>query len=122
MRDRDEAARLADTLATEHLHIECTEPEEMLAKIRCAGAAFVGQYTPVALGDYVAGPSHVLPTGGTARAFSGLSVYDFLKRTSVIRYTREDLARDAATLKALAEAEGLTAHWRSVEMRLAEEE
>ena len=77
--DRDEAAELANTFATEHLHIACAEPEEMLGKIRNAGAVFIGPFSPVALGDYVAGPSHVLPTGATARFASGLSSNDFLR-------------------------------------------
>ena len=93
-------------------------PAELLAKIRSAGAAFLGHYSPVALGDYVAGPSHVLPTGGTARFASGLCANDFLRRTSVIEYTQAALSAAASDVKTLAECEGLTAHWASVEIRL----
>jgi histidinol dehydrogenase len=115
--DRDEAAALADTLATEHLHIECGEPEEMLSKIRSAGAVFVGQYSPVALGDYVAGPSHVLPTGATARFASGLSSNTFLRSSSVIHFTQEGLAAVADDAIHLAEREGLAAHGASIAVR-----
>ncbi|HJQ81819.1 MAG TPA: histidinol dehydrogenase [Lacipirellulaceae bacterium] len=114
---RDEAAQLANTLASEHLHITCAEPEDMLGKIRNAGAVFLGPYSPVALGDYVAGPSHVLPTGATARFASGLSSTDFLRSHSVIQYTREGLETVAADAIRMAEREGLTAHGVSVAMR-----
>jgi histidinol dehydrogenase len=116
--DRDEAARLADTLATEHLHIACDKPEEMLNKIRFAGAVFIGPYSPVVVGDYVAGPSHVLPTGATARFASGLSANDFLRSSSVIQFTRQGLNDAADDIKLLAEREGLTAHAASVHVRL----
>ena len=115
--DREEAAALANTLATEHLHIECAEPEAMLEKIRCAGAVFVGPYSPVALGDYVAGPSHVLPTGATARFASGLSSNTFLRSSSVIHYTPEGLAAVAEDAIHMAEREGLAAHGASVALR-----
>ena len=114
---REEAAQLANTLASEHLHITCAEPEEMLGKIRNAGAVFLGPYSPVALGDYVAGPSHVLPTGATARFASGLSSTDFLRSHSVIQFTREGLETVAADAIRMAEREGLTAHGASVAMR-----
>ncbi|MEX2306385.1 MAG: histidinol dehydrogenase [Pirellulales bacterium] len=116
---RDEAADLANLLATEHLHIECAEPEEMLGRIRNAGAVFIGPYSPVALGDYVAGPSHVLPTGATARFASGLSANDFLRSHSVINFTPEGLAEVADDLIRMAEREGLMAHAASVAMRRA---
>ena len=113
--DRDEAAQLANTLATEHLHMACAEPEEMLGKIRCAGAVFLGPYSPVALGDYVAGPSHVLPTGATARFASGLSSNDFLRSSSVIHFTQEGLNAVADDVDpAWPRREGLTAHAASV--------
>jgi len=118
--DLDDAVGVANEMAPEHIEIHTREPAAVAERITCAGAIFVGEYTPTAVGDYVAGPSHVLPTGGTAGAFSGLSVYDFLKRTSVVRYAREDLAREAGILETMAAAEGLTAHWKSVEMRLAD--
>lgn len=115
--DRDEAARLADLLATEHLHIQCAQPEEMLAKVRHAGAVFIGPYSPVALGDYVAGPSHVLPTGATARFASGLSANDFLRSHSVIHFTQEGLMEVADDAIHMAEREGLVAHGASVALR-----
>ena len=114
---RDEAAQLANTLASEHLHIECAEPEEMLSKIRCAGAVFLGPFSPVALGDYVTGPSHVLPTGATARFASGLSSNDFLRSNSVIHFTQEGLNAVAEDAIHMAEREGLTAHGASVALR-----
>jgi histidinol dehydrogenase len=117
-RDADEAARLTDLLAPEHLHISTDNPEAMLAKVQNAGAIFLGHFTPVALGDYVAGPSHVLPTGGTARFANGLCAVDFLKRSSVISYDREALAAAAADVRLMAEKEGLTAHSASVDIRL----
>jgi histidinol dehydrogenase len=115
--DRDEAARLADTLATEHLHIACENPEQMLSKIRFAGAVFLGPFSPVAVGDYVAGPSHVLPTGATARFASGLSSNDFLRSNSVIQFTQQELNDVAADIKLLSEREGLTAHAASISIR-----
>lgn len=117
-RDEDEAAKLTDELATEHLHISTADPEKMLDKVQNAGAIFLGHYTPVALGDYVAGPSHVLPTGGTARFANGLSAVDFLKRSSVISYNKPGLALDADLVRLMADKEGLTAHRSSVDVRL----
>jgi len=118
VRDEEQAAAVTDEIAPEHLHIQTVDPERLLSKIRHAGAAFLGAYTPVAVGDYVAGPSHVLPTGGTARFASGLSANDFLRRTSVIAYTEAALGEVAADVKQLAEREGLTAHYASVEIRV----
>ncbi|WP_437206030.1 histidinol dehydrogenase [Planctomicrobium sp. SH664] len=118
-RDEIEAAGLADQLATEHLHISTAHPETMLSRVQNAGAIFLGHYTPVALGDYVAGPSHVLPTGGTARFANGLCANDFLKRSSVISYNRAALADDADLVRTMADVEGLTAHRSSVDIRLA---
>lgn len=117
-RDADEAARLTNHLATEHLHISMDQPDTMLAQVQNAGAIFVGHFTPVALGDYVAGPSHVLPTGGTARFANGLCATDFLKRSSIIRYDQLSLAADAPLVQMMADKEGLTAHKASVEIRL----
>jgi histidinol dehydrogenase len=114
---RDEAAQLANTLASEHLHIACADEEEMLTKIRHAGAVFLGPFSPVALGDYVAGPSHVLPTGATARFASGLSSNHFLRSHSVIRFTQAELNAVADDAIRMAEREGLTAHGASVAMR-----
>ena len=93
--------------------------DRLLERIDHAGAIFLGPYSPVALGDYVAGPSHVLPTGGTARFASGLSANDFLHRSSVLSFTREGLAQLAGDVRVLAECEGLTAHAASVDLRLS---
>ncbi|MEQ9069896.1 MAG: histidinol dehydrogenase, partial [Gimesia chilikensis] len=117
-RDEDEAARYTDLLAPEHLHISTADPDQQLAKIQNAGAIFMGHFTPVATGDYYAGPSHVLPTGGTARFANGLCSIDFLKRSSVIYYNQEGLQGDAPGITLLAEKEGLTAHAASVTIRL----
>ena len=118
-RSDDESARLADELAAEHLSIDTSDPEATLARIRHVGAAFLGPYSPVAAGDYAAGPSHVLPTGGTARFAAGLSANEFLRGGSVIRLAQADLATLAADITTLADTEGLTAHRRSVEVRLS---
>ena len=117
VKDRDEAAELANHLATEHLHIACDDAEDLLAAIRHAGAIFVGHYTPVALGDYVAGPSHVLPTGATARFASGLSSNDFLRSGSVIHFAPEGLEYVADEVELLSTKESLTAHGKSVTIR-----
>ena len=119
-RDSDEACALADEIAPEHLHIATENAEDLLAKIAHAGAVFLGNYSPVALGDYAAGPSHVLPTGGTARWASGLSANDFLRRMSVIHCTHDGLAALAGDVRTLANAEGLTAHRISVDIRIKE--
>ncbi len=114
-----EAAAVADELAPEHLSIDTRDPEATLASIRHAGAAFLGPFSPVAAGDYAAGPSHVLPTGGTARFAAGLSANEFLRGGSVINLARADLAAIADDIRTLADTEGLTAHRRSVETRLS---
>ena len=118
VRSADEAADLANQIAPEHLHIATADPERLLEKIPNAGAAFLGHFSPVALGDYAAGPSHVLPTGGTARFASGLSANDFLRSGSVIAYTESGLEAVADDIRLLAEKEGLSAHWASVRLRL----
>lgn len=117
-RDADEACALTDEIAPEHLHIATANAEQLAGKIRHAGAIFLGNYTPVALGDYAAGPSHVLPTSGTARWASGLSANDFLRAGSILHFTREGLERLAHDVHVLATKEGLTAHRASVEIRL----
>ncbi len=116
--DARAAAALADEIAPEHLHIATDQPEQWLPWIRHAGALFLGRYTPVALGDYAAGPSHVLPTGGTARFASGLSSRDFLRSMSVLHFSREGLAVLADDVRLMAEKEGLTAHRASIDVRL----
>jgi histidinol dehydrogenase len=118
VRDQAEAIALANEIAAEHLHIAVDEPAAILAGIRDAGAVFVGNYTPVAVGDYAAGPSHVLPTGGTARFASGLSARDFLRSHSVIHCSRAGLAALADDVRTLADKEGLSAHRASVDVRL----
>ncbi len=114
------AADLANELAAEHLELMVAEPAALFARIRHAGAAFLGAFTPEALGDYVAGPNHVLPTGRTARYASGLSVFDFLKRTTWIAASQAGLDATGPAAVALAEAEGLGAHARSVARRLGQ--
>jgi histidinol dehydrogenase len=115
--NEDEACRITDLIAPEHLHIAIDNAERLLPKIHNAGATFLGNYSPVALGDYAAGPSHVLPTGGTARWASGLSANHFLRSSSVIQYSAEALRDITNDVKAMAEIEGLTAHRASVEVR-----
>lgn len=109
---------LSDEIAPEHLQIETADPEATLRNIHHAGAVFLGHHTPVAVGDYVAGPSHTLPTSGTARFRGALSANDFLKGMSVIRYTPEKLRAVADDLRCIAAKEGLTAHSHSVDIRL----
>lgn len=116
--DLDEAARVTNLIAPEHLEIQTADPEAVLHEIRCAGAVFLGRHTPVAVGDYVAGPSHTLPTGGTARWASGLTANDFLRSMSVTEYDAAALEADATDICRMAETEGLTAHARSVRKRL----
>lgn len=116
-----DACKMADVVAPEHLEIVTAAPREWLPHIHNAGAVFLGPYAPEPLGDYMAGPSHVLPTAGTARFFSPLSTDTFLKKTSVIEYTRDALAVYAPDIIALAEAEHLRAHARSVAVRFEEE-
>jgi histidinol dehydrogenase len=119
VRDWGEGVALTDRLAPEHLQIMTGEPEALFARIRHAGAAFLGRHVPEALGDYVAGPNHVLPTGRTARFASGLSVFDFLKRTTWIAGSAVGLRATGPAAVRLAEAEGLQAHARSIALRLA---
>jgi histidinol dehydrogenase len=118
-RDAKEALACVNQFAPEHLHIATRQPEELAARVDHAGAIFLGHYSPVALGDYAAGPSHVLPTGGTARFASALSANDFLRRSSVLRFTPKGLERLAGDVRRLAEKEGLSAHAASVDRRLA---
>ncbi|MCY2962574.1 MAG: histidinol dehydrogenase [Planctomycetota bacterium] len=117
-RDEAEAAELTDLIAPEHLHISTRDPRILLEKVQNAGAIFLGHHTPVALGDYIAGPSHVLPTGGTARFANGLCATDFLKRSSLISYDQQALRDTADDVRLLAATEGLTAHSASVDVRL----
>ena len=112
------AAELSNMRAPEHLSLMVERPKQLLKLITNAGAIFLGPYSPVSVGDYIAGPSHVLPTGGSARFASALTVEDFLKRSSVIAYTKKRLAKEADDIVRLAEAEGFDAHAESVRLRL----
>jgi histidinol dehydrogenase len=116
--DRAALAEIANTIAAEHVALHVERPEALAAQILRAGAIFVGPMTPEAAGDYLAGPSHVLPTGGAARHSAPLGVYDFVSRSSVIAYTPEALAAHAGDIETLAHAEGLDAHARAVSLRL----
>jgi histidinol dehydrogenase len=118
--DKQSAIDCVNALAPEHLHIQTRDPEAFAEEIRHAGAMFLGPFTPVAVGDYAAGPSHVLPTGGTARFASGLNANDFRKRTSIMRFYRKGLQQIAPDVIYLANCEGLTAHAASVELRANE--
>ena len=118
VRDEDEAVALTNEIAPEHLHVSTTDPDRLAERLLNAGAIFLGHQTPVAVGDYAAGPSHVLPTGGTARWASGLSSNDFLKRTSLIGVDAAALAALAPDIQLLADKEGLSAHRSSVDIRL----
>jgi len=111
------AVELANRVAPEHLELAIREPERWLERIENAGAVFLGHYTPEAVGDYFAGPNHVLPTSGTARFSSPLGVYDFVKKTSVIGYSREKLRKIAGQVRILAEMEHLSAHANAVKLR-----
>ena len=114
----DDAIALTDAIAPEHLEIDTHDPEPLVAKIRNAGAIFLGAHTPEAIGDYVAGSNHVLPTARSARFSSGLGVLDFMKRTSMLKLGAEELAKLGPAAMALGRAEGLEAHARSIAIRL----
>jgi histidinol dehydrogenase len=114
----DDAAPLADAIAPEHLEIATADPEALLKKVRHAGAIFLGRHTPEAMGDYIAGPNHVLPTSRTARFSSGLSVLDFMKRTTLLSLDAKSIAAIGPDALILAESEGLDAHARSIAARL----
>ncbi|MBI3815886.1 MAG: histidinol dehydrogenase, partial [Nitrospinae bacterium] len=132
----DEGIRLANRIAPEHLELMVENPRNFLdvgqglspanatlkgcpTKVKNAGAIFLGEFTPEAVGDYAAGPNHVLPTGGTARFFSPLGVYDFVKRSSLISFQEKSLRDIAPAVKGIADVEGLTAHAKAVDKRLA---
>ncbi len=118
----EQAVSNANEFACEHLQIQCGDRSEQIAEqIKNAGAIFIGDYCPVAAGDYIAGPSHTLPTGLSAKFFSALSSNDFVKSTSIIRYGKSDIAKAADDIILLAQAEGLDAHSRSVKIRTAPE-
>lgn len=116
--DIDTAIELANRLATEHLELLIDNPFEHIGKVKNAGAVFMGKYTPEPVGDYMAGPNHVLPTAGTARFSSALSVDNFIKKTSLINYSKEALEKEADDIIILADIEGLDAHANSIKVRL----
>ena len=118
VRDADQACELTDSFAPEHLHIETSNPNDLILKIRNCGAAFLGHHTPVALGDYAAGPSHVLPTGGTCTWAAGLCSNSFLRSGSVTEFDQAALNQIAPDVVTLAQQEGLTAHANSVSIRV----
>ena len=116
-KDLREAAEVSNSVAPEHLEIMTRNPEKILPMIKNAGAIFLGQWTPEALGDYTAGPSHTLPTGGTARFSSPLGVYDFVKRSSLLSFTKKGFQKLAGTVKTIADAEGMEGHANTVRVR-----
>jgi histidinol dehydrogenase len=116
----DEAPALVDRIAPEHVEFATAEPERLADRVRHAGAIFLGRHAPEAIGDYVAGSNHVLPTSRAARFSSGLSLYDFLKRTSIVKCDEAAFAALAPATVALAEAEGLPAHARSAAIRMGQ--
>jgi histidinol dehydrogenase len=118
VKNLEEAAEAANRLAPEHLEIMVRSPQKLVKRITHAGAIFLGPYSPVTVGDYVAGPSHVLPTGGAARTFSGLGVDDFIRRTHIISYTKKALERVREPLERLTAIEGLPRHYEAVKVRL----
>jgi histidinol dehydrogenase len=113
----DQAVEISNRIAPEHLEILVNNPKQLLKSITNAGAVFLGPYSPTAVGDYVAGPSHVLPTGGTARFFSGLSVFDFIKSSHIMGYSRKALEQVKEPLEKIASIEGLSMHLDSVKAR-----
>ncbi|MCX5725602.1 MAG: histidinol dehydrogenase, partial [Candidatus Saganbacteria bacterium] len=113
----DEGIDIANRIAPEHLELMVPSPQNFLEKIKNAGAVFLGPNSPEAVGDYIAGPNHVLPTGGTARFASPLGVYEFVKKQSIIGYTKGALEEVRKNIKVLAEVEGLDAHARSIDVR-----
>lgn len=116
-KDMDTVVEMANISAPEHMEINTREPFALVPRIRNAGAIFLGAYSPEPLGDYYAGPNHILPTGGTARFYSVLNVETFMKKTSIISYTKEALAEAADDIIAMAEAEGLQAHANAIRIR-----
>jgi histidinol dehydrogenase len=120
VKDAKQAIEITNQLAPEHLHVQTRDPEAIADQVADAGAIFLGNFTPVALGDYAAGPSHVLPTGGTARYTSGLTANDFLRCSSVMSFTARGMRYLAEDVLRLAEKEGLTGHAASVRVRMSD--
>jgi len=117
VKNLDEAAKIANKIAPEHLQIMVKSPQNIIKKITNAGAIFIGPYTPTVVGDYIAGPSHVLPTGGTARFFSGLSLKDFMKSTHLISYSKKALEKVKKPIEKISSLEGLSKHAESIKVR-----
>ncbi len=117
VKNLEEAAKVSNMIAPEHLQLMVKSPNRVLKHITNAGAIFLGQYTPVAIGDYIAGPSHVLPTGGTARYSSGLNLRSFFKSSHIISYSRKALSASAPLVRGLTELEKLGRHWESIAVR-----
>jgi len=115
--DFDEACEVVNALAPEHLEILISNPRKLLKKITNAGAIFLGDYSPTAVGDYIAGPSHVLPTGGTARFFSGLGIRDFVKSSHILQYSKKALEKVKAPIEQLCAIEGMGKHFESIKAR-----
>ena len=113
----DDVIDIANEIASEHLEIQTKDPYDVMTKIRNAGAIFIGEYSSEPLGDYFAGPNHVLPTNGTAKFFSPLSVDDFIKKSSIIAYSRDALEKIHTEIETFAKAEHLTAHANSIHVR-----
>ena len=120
VKNLDEAAKVSNVVAPEHLQLMVKSPKRVLKNITNAGAIFLGQYSPVAIGDYIAGPSHVLPTGGTARYSSGLNLRSFVKSSHIISYSKKALGGSAEWVRELTKLEKLEKHWESVSVRLGE--
>jgi histidinol dehydrogenase len=118
MPDMSGAVELANRIAPEHLELHVKDPFEFIGRIRNAGAVFLGEYTPEPVGDYMAGPNHVLPTAGTARFASALSVDNFIKKTSILHYSKKAFEKESKDIIRLTEIEGLDAHANSVKVRL----
>ncbi len=116
----EKAIDAANEIASEHLEILTKNPFETMTKIKNAGAVFLGEYSCEPLGDYFAGPNHILPTNGTARFFSPLNVDDFMKKTSIISYSKEALSKVHKDIELFAQKEGLTAHANSIKVRFKE--
>ena len=117
VKNLNEGINLCNLFAPEHMELVVRQPKKIIPKIKTAGALFIGPYTPEAVGDFVAGPSHVLPTGGTCHYFSGLSVDDFRRRTSIVEYTKSDLYNALSTIETFGQVETLDGHARSASIR-----
>jgi len=116
----EQSIELANSYAPEHIEIMCKDFDKVADKISAAGAIFLGEYTPESVGDFVAGPSHVLPTGGSAKYFSGITIDTFLRRSSLIKYSKQALENEIPFIERFAEMEGLDAHGNSALIRFGD--